>query len=85
MPIRHTNCTKCEWTGERLYKNNEDKICPKCGALLSIDAISTAKKGVMFERVPGGYDDVKLNSNMMTDEGIEQQAAYLAGQARSAY
>ena len=85
MPIKLTKCSSCDYTGKHLYKNNEDKFCPKCGTILLIDNLGSVKKGVSFERVPGGYDYVKLTNRMNSEDGIYKQAAFFSGESNSAY
>ena len=86
MAIKLCKCTNCEWTGKKLFSNkSETKTCPECGSLLEVDKVSTIKSGLLFDRIPGGYEDTKLTEKIQSEEGQYQQAAFLSGESRTAY
>lgn len=81
MPLKMYKCN-CGWTGRRLEK--DEVLCPECNSPMEVDVISTARSA-NFERIPGGYDYIKLNEKRRSAEGQEREAAYLSGTSRTAY
>jgi len=82
MAVKIYKCPDCKWTGRKLSK--PELKCPECEALLEEDLIATCK-GADFDRVPGGYDSMKLTQERRSIEGQDKEAAYLAGTTRTAY
>jgi hypothetical protein len=82
MAVKIYNCPECNWSGRKLSR--PELKCPECESLLEEDLIATCK-GADFERVPGGYDSMKLNQDRHSIAGQDKEAAYLSGTSRTAY
>jgi len=82
MAVKIYKCSECDWTGKKIEK--PEMNCPECKRPLEVDVIATMK-GANFDRVPGGYESIKLNNERRSLHGQELETAYLAGTSREAY
>lgn len=84
MPMYFYEC-ECGESGKRFARKHDSEIlCIKCGKEMQKNVVKSVQHQTS-DRVPGGYDDMILTARRTSKEGMEQEAAFLAGESNNAY
>ena len=81
MPIFVYDC-ECGNSVRQLQRC--EVICDKCSKIMKKNILKSVKNQ-SNDRVPGGYDELVLNEWIRSEDGINQETAYLSGDDSYAY
>lgn len=82
MPLFIYDCPNCDNREKRMSKDNVS--CSKCNTVMEKNIVESSKTQI-FDDVPGGYESTKKFEKRTSHAGQLQEAAFLAGETKSAY